>query len=156
MHRDLSKEVVEGVLSGVGWGEKEKSWWVLMTEVVTYFFAMYECTVWVFLCFVRTECRNNVLLCLSDEIWLGLMMLRRINEAEICVINTLFCMYKVWAWFRLQPMLFFSHFFNTSYHRMLKVGRDSSGSSSPPSCSLQDDWKLNHMTKSIIQLLLEL
>jgi len=39
---------------------------------------------------------------------------------------------------------------------MTEVGRDPQGITSPNPCSLQDYLKLNYMTKSIVQMLLEL
>lgn len=41
-------------------------------------------------------------------------------------------------------------------HRISLVGKDPQGSSSPTPCSSQDYLKLNHMTESIVQILLEL
>ena len=41
-------------------------------------------------------------------------------------------------------------------HRISQVGRDPQGSFSATPCSSQDSLHLNHMTKSIVQMLLEL
>jgi len=58
--------------------------------------------------------------------------------------------------FLLCFYIFFIYIYMYIYHRIAQVGRDPYGSLNLTPCSLQDYLKLNHMTKSIIQMLLEL